>query len=219
MDFMNILKSFENFIFEVVGWLYFYPRTMWLALFRPSQMMAYADDELDDLPDDQYETTISPPLFLLITILLATWATNAIAGPDDPSTTPEFLHDWKNSLLLTASIYSVYPLVLAITLLLQQKREINRRALRPPFYSQCFVAAPFALANALAISLVVLETQEALIGAAVAFFGALLWYCVLQTRWFTQQLGISTMRAAWIAGRAISLGFIITAIIIIAVLG
>ncbi len=114
MDFMNLLKSFENFIFEVVSWLYFYPRTLWLSLFRPGEMMAYADDELDDLPGDQYESTISPPLFLLITILLATWASDTISGPDDPATTPAFLLDWKNSLLLTASIFSVYPLVMAI---------------------------------------------------------------------------------------------------------
>ncbi|MFC3310384.1 hypothetical protein [Blastomonas aquatica] len=214
---MNILKSFENFIFEVVGWLYFYPRTMWLALFRPGEMMAYADDELDDLPAAQYESTISPPLFLLITIVLATWASDSISGPDDPATTPALLLNWKNSLLLTASVYSVYPLVLAIALLRQQKREIDRRALRPPFYSQCFVAAPFALANALAISMLVLENRNATIGGATVFFAALIWYFVLQTRWFSGQLGVSTLRACWIAGAAIGAGFIITGAILVAI--
>lgn len=217
MDFMNILKSFENFIFEVVGWLYFYPRTMFLALFRPGEMMAYADDELDDLPAQQYESTISPPLFLLITIVLATWAADSISGPDDPATTPALLLDWKNSLLLTASIYSVYPLVLAIALLRQRHREIDRRALRPPFYSQCFVAAPFALANALAISLLVLENETATIGGAAIFFAALIWYFVLQARWFSHQLGVSTLRACWIAGTAIGAGFVITGAILIAI--
>jgi hypothetical protein len=219
MDFMNILKSFENFIFEVVGWLYFYPRTLWLSLFRPGEMMAYADDELDDLPADQYETTISPPLFLLITILLATWASEAISGPDDPATTPAFLLDWKNSLLLTASIFSVYPLVLAITLLRQQGREIDRRALRPPFYSQCFVAAPFALANAIAMALGVLETETAMMAGLAVFAAALLWYFVLQTRWFARQLGVSTLRACWIAATAILAGFAITGAIVVTVFG
>jgi len=219
MDFMNLLKSFENFIFEVVSWLYFYPRTLWLSLFRPGEMMAYADDELDDLPGDQYESTISPPLFLLITILLATWASDTISGPDDPATTPAFLLDWKNSLLLTASIFSVYPLVMAIALLLQQKREIDRRALRPPFYSQCFVAAPFALANAIAMALFVLETQTAMIGGLAIFAAALLWYFILQARWFVRQLGTSILRACWIAGTAIAAGFGITGAIIVTVFG
>lgn len=217
MDFMNILKSFENFIFEVVGWLYFYPRTMWLALFRPGEMMAYADDELDDLPADQYESTISPPLFLLITIVLATWAADSISGPDDPATTPALLLDWKNSLLLTASIYSVYPLVLAIALLRQQHRQIDRRALRPPFYSQCFVAAPFALANALAISLLVLEKSHSTIGGLALFAVTLIWYVVLQTRWFARQLGVSMLRAFWIAAVAILAGFVITGALLVAI--
>lgn len=219
MDFMNLLKSFENFVFEVVSWLYFYPRTLWLSLFRPGEMMAYADDELDDLPGEQYESTISPPLFLLITILLATWASDAISGPDDPATTPEFLLDWKNSLLLTASIFSVYPLVLAIALLVQHKREIDRRALRPPFYSQCFVAAPFALANAIAMALFALETETAMIGGLAIFAATLLWYFVLQTRWFASQLSAPMLRASRIAATAIAAGFGITAAIIATVFG
>lgn len=219
MDFMNILKSFENFIFEVVGWLYFYPRTMFLSLFRPGEMMAYADDELDDLPADQYESTISPPLFLLITIVLATWASDSISGPDDPATTPALLLDWKNSLLLTASIYSVYPLVMAIALLRQRHRQIDRRALRPPFYSQCFVAAPFALANALAISLFALENDNAMIGGGAIFVATLIWYFILQARWFAHQLGVSTLRACWIAANAIVAGFAITGGIIVSVFG
>lgn len=219
MDFMNLLKSFENFIFEVVSWLYFYPRTLWLTLFRPGEMMAYADNELDDLPSDQYESTISPPLFLLITILLATWLSDSISGPDDPATTPAFLLDWKNSLLLTASIFSVYPLVLAIMLLRQLGREIDRRALRPPFYSQCFVAAPFALANAIAMALIVLETETALIGGLAIFAVTLIWFLVLQTRWFAHQLGISTFRAFRVATTALLAGFGITGTIIVTVFG
>ena len=96
--------------------------------------------------------------------VLATWAADSISGPDDPATTPALLLDWKNSLLLTASIYSVYPLVLAIALLRQQHRQIDRRALRPPFYSQCFVAAPFALANALAPMPTLIAADRSLFG-------------------------------------------------------
>ncbi len=212
---MNLLKSFEDFVFEVVSWLYFYPRTMWLSLVRPSQMMAYADDELDDRPADRYESTISPPLFLLITILLATWMSDAISGPDTAADTPAFLLDWKNSLLLTASIYSIYPLVLSLALLRQKKHAIDRRALRPPFYSQCFVASPFALLNALAISLFVLDSERAMIAGFAVFLGALAWYVILQTRWFATELKVSTARAAWIAGTAIASGFAITGTILV----
>lgn len=217
MDFMNLLKSFEDFIFEAVSWLYFYPRTMWLSLMRPGEMMTYADDELDDHPTNRYESTISPPLFLLITILLATWMSDAISGPDTAADTPAFLLDWNNSLLLTASIYSIYPLVLAISLLRQRRKSIDRKTLRPPFYSQCFVASPFALANGLAISLFVLEHTHAMIAGVAIFFATLLWYFILQTRWFVSELGVSMMRAGWIAGSTIATGFVITGSILVAV--
>lgn len=218
MDFMNILKSFEDFIFELVGWLYFYPRTLWLSLVRPSQMMAYADDELEDRPADRYETTISPPLFLLITLLLTTWISEAISGPDITSDTPEFLRDWQNDLLFTAGIFSIYPLVMALSLLIAQKREINRRALRPPFYSQCFVASPFAMANGVAIALLVTDSSDAMIAGSAIFALTMLWYLVLQARWFAKELNIAWPKAAGIAAASILTGFVLSATVLAAVL-
>lgn len=215
---MNILKSFEDFIFELVSWLYFYPRTLWLSLVHPSKMMAYADDELDDSPQDRYETTISPPLFLLITLLLTTWMSDAISGPDSAADTPAFLLDWKNSLLFTAGIFSIYPLVISLSLLLKQKRAVDRRSLRPPFYSQCFVASPFAMANGIAIALFVTEQTEAMVGGVVIFIAALLWYFVLQTCWFSQELSLHWLRAAWVAATSILAGFVISASILAVVM-
>lgn len=219
MDFMNLLKSFDDFIFELLGWLYFYPRTMWLSLVRPSEMMAYADDELDDRPADRYETTISPPLFLLLTMLLTTWLSDAISGPDAIEDIPVFLRQWQNMLVMTAGIFCIYPLVLAITLLRQQGRPISRRTLRPPFYSQCFVASPFALINGVALSLFARDDANSMIAGVAIFFAALLWYFVLQVRWFASELVVSLIRAIWIAGCSILLGFVVSGTIITLVYG
>jgi hypothetical protein len=46
MDFMRVLRSFEELLYEVASWLVFYPLTMWKALRRPQAMMRYADAEL-----------------------------------------------------------------------------------------------------------------------------------------------------------------------------
>lgn len=62
MDFLRILKSFEEFLYEAMTWLVFYPRTMWRAVTRPAAMMDYARTELRDDLEDQYKDTISPPL-------------------------------------------------------------------------------------------------------------------------------------------------------------
>ncbi len=69
------------------------------------------------------------------------------------------------------------------------------------------------------MALFVLETETAMIGGLAIFVATLLWYFVLQARWFAHQLGISTVRACWIAGTAIAAGFAITGTIIVTVFG
>lgn len=68
---MKLLKSLEELLYELVSWLLFYPITMWRSVLKPLNMMRYADTELADRPEDQSEDTLSPPLFLLITLLLS----------------------------------------------------------------------------------------------------------------------------------------------------
>lgn len=68
--------------------------------------------------------------------------------------------------------------------------------MRPPFYSQCFVAAPFALALSLAGQVWRIEIGMAAAAGAALFVVALVWYGVIETRWFRTHLQISTGRAA-----------------------
>ena len=55
-------------LYELMVWFVFYPRTLWLALTAPLKLMDYADAELDDVDDDRYSDTLSPPIFLAITL-------------------------------------------------------------------------------------------------------------------------------------------------------
>lgn len=50
LDFMKLLKSLEELLYELVSWLLFYPLTMWRSVVRPLSMMRYADTELADRP-------------------------------------------------------------------------------------------------------------------------------------------------------------------------
>ena len=71
MDFVKLLRSFEEFLYEVMAWLLFYPRTMWRVIREPLAMMRYSDQEQHDKAERQYDDAISPPLFLMISILIA----------------------------------------------------------------------------------------------------------------------------------------------------
>ena len=53
MDFVKILRSFEEFLYEILTWLLFYPRTLWRVLRRPLAMMRYSDGEQNDAPENE----------------------------------------------------------------------------------------------------------------------------------------------------------------------
>ena len=71
MNVLTILRSVEELLYEVISWLLFYPRTLWMTVMRPLRTMRYSDSEQRDRPEQQYLETLSPPLFLVLSILLA----------------------------------------------------------------------------------------------------------------------------------------------------
>ncbi|MDH4440593.1 MAG: permease [Rhizobium sp.] len=198
MDFMKVLKSLEDLLYELVSWLIFYPLTAWRACVSPLSMMRYADLELTDRPEDQYDDTISPPLFLLITLLIAQ-AISALmprGGAEAAEAAKEALTSSDTNLLIARGvIFGIYPLAMAVTLLRSKGLKITRNALRPPFFSQCYVAAPFVFLVGLAVDLLMIPGGSGLTAGLVTLFGAVLWYGQTQVLWFRLDLSIGTLRA------------------------
>lgn len=60
MDFMKLLKSFEDFIFEAASWLIFYPLTLWRIMMHPLKTMDYSDREQSDGAEHSYDDALSP---------------------------------------------------------------------------------------------------------------------------------------------------------------
>lgn len=196
MDFMRLLKSLEELLYELASWLLFYPITMWRTLRRPQAMMRYADVELADDIDEQYTDTLSPPMFLLITLLIAHGFELALVSQETPWAPPSFLASDSNLLLFRAVVFSVFPLLMARKLLRHRGIRIDRNTLKRPFYSQCYVAAPFALVSSIGGVLTRIDRPATML-AGVALFGlAMLWYVTVETRWFAKHLELSLARAA-----------------------
>lgn len=195
MDFMRLLKSLEELLYELVSWLVFYPLTFWRALTRPLSMMRYADLELDDQIDEQYEDTVSPPLFLLITLLLS----QALSGafPVDPAFAPKtaLTASTANLLIARGVVFGIFPMAMAVTLLVARNIRVTRRTLRPPFFSQCYVAAPFVFLIGLTVDFLIMPREKGLAFGLLALVAAILWYGQAQIRWFRQDLTIGTGKA------------------------
>ena len=65
MDLIRLLRSLEEFLYELVGWLVFYPRTLWRVLVRPGEVARYTRGEFAKDPEHRFADAISPVLMLI----------------------------------------------------------------------------------------------------------------------------------------------------------
>ncbi len=204
MDFMRLLQSLEELLYELVSWLVFYPVTLWRTLRRPQQMMRYADVELGDTQEERYTDTLSPPLFLLLTLLFAHGLELALIAHRDDAMLPDMLRNDTNLLIFRAFLFSFFPLLMAVRLLGRTGAVLDRNTLKPPFYSQCYVAAPFAFGLSAGMNIARTGHQEMVaVGSAIAVV-SLLWYAVVEVRWFQHDLRVGRFAAVSLVLRTIA---------------
>ncbi len=206
MNFMQFLKSLDDLLYEIITWLVFYPITLWRTIRHPFAMMTYADSELEDSPEQQYPDVLSPPIFLLLTLLLSHAIELALFGQSpivaDRRGLASLISDDTSLLLVRLIFFAVFPLIMAVRLLHKQKQVLTRESLKRPFYAQCYPTAVFALMLGLGSLLIQGHLPAAkLAGLAVMAF-AFLWYGGLQSFWFARTLETSRLRGFLTATRA-----------------
>lgn len=206
MNFFNLLRSLDELLYEVMSWLVFYPVTLWRTLRYPRRMMDYADSELGDSAERQYTDTLSPPLFLLLTLVLGHAIELAVVGENSIVKShvglAGLIDSDTNLVLLRVVIFSLFPLIMATRLVRKQRIGLERATLRPPFYSQCYVAAPFALLLGIAAIIVQLPWIWAPPLGLAMILVALLCYGGLQIGWFARHLRVSRWQGLWNASLA-----------------
>lgn len=198
---MKWLNSLDELLYEVMSWLIFFPLTLWRAIAHPLRMMEYADFELRDDETRQFEDTLSPPLFLLIALLISHGVALALGETDnailqDNHGLASLVSDDSSLLILRLGVFSLFPLIYGALLLRSKRVRITRPALKAPFYAQCYAAAPFALLLGVGTDF---ATQG---GGTLARWGggaialAVLWYLVVQAAWFRHHLPAGYVRGA-----------------------
>ena len=194
---MKIIKSLEQLLYELMVWIVFYPLTLWRATIRPLSLMDYADEELDDDDEDRYSDTLSPPIFLAISlglihlIELAAQVNLMENG---------LLADDRNLIAFRLVAFALFPLMLSIRYLRARGIALDRKTLREPFYAQCFVAAPYAIG--IDGATVLIGVTESLLPALILLGVSVGWYLTVQTVWFSRALGVSKPRGLVHALRA-----------------
>ncbi|MFJ6024453.1 hypothetical protein ACIQC9_07655 [Brevundimonas sp. NPDC092305] len=216
MNAMKILQSVEELLYEVMSWLLFYPRTLLMTLQHPLRTMQYSDAEQRDKPEKQYLETLSPPLFLVLSILLAHGLELlfGVAMTNEPNVVSRFITaSQQNLLAFRALMFSLHPLVFSWAFLKLSKHKIDRDSLRTPFFAQCYLSG----ATSILVSLGTLGVNDPAIWSTIAGIAIVVvttvWYVAVQHLWLTFIPGMTQLRA-W--GWAVALYMFTTGLVIAA---
>lgn len=206
MDFLKILKSFEEFVYEALSWFVLLPKTLARIILSPARMSEYAAAELEKDDAIRYNDALSPPLLLILCVLIAHSLDLAIR-PQTPDTSgslaSSLLASEQNLLVYRTLAFGLWALAGAVYLLLQGGVLISRDNLRVPLYQQCYLVSPFALSLSVGTSFLMMGGYGEFVGACLAL-GGFLWLFFVQSRWIAKAAKLPTWRAL-IAGICIVL--------------
>lgn len=189
---LTILRSVEELLYEVMSWLLFYPRTLWMTLTRPLHTMRYSDQQQRDKPEKQYLDTLSPPLFLVLSILLAHAVELGVGVTVERggSALAQAVSQNEQTLLaFRALMFSLPALVLAAMALALDGKRMDRETLREPFFAQCYSAGAAAIFVSLGGIGIRYPNDVATLGGVVLIGLATVWYVWLQWVWVRRRAG------------------------------
>jgi hypothetical protein len=206
MNFMAILNSLDELLYEVMSWLVFYPITLWRSVRHPLRMMAYADTELADAVEQRFTDVLSPPIFLLITLLISHALELSVTGDSplvaDNKGLASLVNNDTNLIILRMLAFALFPLFNSLRLVRARREKLDRDTLKLPFYSQCYVTSAMALIFGIGTTMSQCHPLAvALVGVALMVVG-IVWYLGVQLSWFRQQLATSWLKALGHAVRA-----------------
>lgn len=198
MDFFKLIESLDEILYRVASWLLFYPITVWRMIRSPIKTMQSVECELSEEWSKQFDDTVPPPLFLLLTILIIHAIELGAAGESNLVTNSRgltrLISDDTSLIIFRILMFSILPLAAAWRVSRAKNLRIDTDALKAPFYSQCYAAGLFVLLSD-GVALVVErhlsfdDPHYFLIMAA-----ALIWLLAVEARWFAVQLGSSIWR-------------------------
>lgn len=200
MLFIRWLRTLDELLYELLSWLVFFPATLWRTIRHPLSTMAYAEDQLKLEPELQYRAIVSPPVMLVLSLMLCQAIELTLEGTNPVVESHRGLgalvNDNTSLLLLRLFLFGIFPLVLATRKVQLSSENLDRDTLKPPFYAQCLIVAPFALMLSVGATVVLHQHHPVTIAIGVGILvAAFLFYGIVETHWFRLHLQLSTLRA------------------------
>ena len=203
MDFYKLIKSLDALVFEVLSWLYFYPRTLIRTLLRPVALMADTRKLMDEDDEPAWGDRIGPPLFLALTLVVIHFIEEAMgieaAAEFENPEIKELMSDDTNLVAMRVILFGVLPLLAAVRELKVRGIEANRIDIEAPFYAQCYAAAGYAVLVNCAFLLAQYLSATNEVASAFTLLGGVavsaVWIGLVEARWFHRSLGLTRGQA------------------------
>lgn len=216
MDFFKLLRSLDELLFEFLTWIIYYPRTLWMVVRRPLRMLDYSDHELRDEGEEQYTDTLSPPLLLLITVVIAhvievNLHSEIIKAGSDMARA--IVSSDQNVIALRAFVFGLLPLFTAAAYVKRKGLPLERKYLRAPFFAECYVVAVFVVFITATSAASSLYPKIAHIVIPLGYTGAVSWYLIVETLQLRRTLGLgvaaAVAQASWVLLKALFLAILV----------
>lgn len=199
MNFVQWLNTLDDLLYELMSWLVFFPITLWRIVTRPLSTLRYAEDQLSLEPALQYRGTVSPPIMLILAILLSQALAISIEGTNPIVASKHgmsaLVSDNTTLLLLRIFLFGIFAVAAASWKVHRSEQPVDRDTLKPPFYAQCYLVAPLALLVGIG-SVCASHYDGTVRTAGWLLQGAtLIFYGLVQTAWLRRELRQSLLRS------------------------
>ncbi len=154
MDLIRILRSAEEFIYEVALWVILVPITFAKVVFRPWWVQSYVALQFEKPPEERFNDYLSPIIFWSITAVLPyLYAINALSGWAQGQPTHvfgtdaffilKFINQSFEVKFITISLLLIGgPLGMSIAIVAAKKIKLSKNTLKRYFYTQCYYFTP-----------------------------------------------------------------------------
>ncbi len=138
MNFFSILKSVEEFIYQLALWVILLPITIFVVLTRPLRMPAYVRRELAKDEKKEFGDLVSPILFWILLVIAPAFflIRQFYILPAAATTNP------VNYLYYICTCFVAFLLTPALLIHIFEKKKIDREGFKRTFFLQCYLQSP-----------------------------------------------------------------------------
>lgn len=205
MIFIGIIQSLQDFIFEILAWIVFLPKTLLQAIFKPRQAVQYVNEETGKAPEQQYDEYLHPAFFFLAAIICRI----IFRSPSDLAATlsEESILRYATQDLLIFMFYLVW-------LEWLNNRPLKRSTLKRLFHIQCYILGSIQFLETLLLGLDRAGAWTNYIETAVIIL-----IVIYESVVFREELKMSVIKSVGLAVVPLILFFIFLAALLVTGLG